>query len=609
MQLQFQAFDHASSCNPPLSLHPRRQSQRPYQLGGGGLRRGADSNDDEAGAADNDKADGDEVVFYAYRACVGSRLDFGWWKSCVGLGFMFYLARRRLVTMSEIDVPVGYIFMPSDEQLVGHYLYRKITGRLSMLDQLIVKECDLYGEEEPWEIWEKFGGGEGDLFLFTKLKRKSSAGSNFIRKVGPDGGTWHGETRGVDIQVPGMMGSAKRLSYRNPNSPQNGRWLMKQYSLTIDHPDGDYVLCRIRRKTDEVPSTGHGTSKRKKGCGDKIVEKMSSKKRRVEQVSSAESIAVKPANSAIDEEYSRGSEETESESNGEAHVKAVGAKAPVLSKTVTVQVIPPEMQEITSRPNDADTTLGPKVSLRKKQSEMQEIALRRSDAEAMPGFKVSHRENPLELQEVTSMSDAEAILAPKLSQDIVPYRVTVSPSRWLTTEDVVPYRREKVAQRIPLEIQEITSRSNDEEAILAAKILQDIVPRQVRVSSSTSTVSSKKGAVPDRHEKVVQENPSEMQEITSGNNEEAILAAKVLHDGVPHRVRVSPSTSIISTEKDVVPADTHRKVKTDAKASCTTPGFDIKPVDTHFDVSSESSIIEFCIDLQNSIAKNKGHKC
>ncbi|KAJ4832074.1 hypothetical protein Tsubulata_051068 [Turnera subulata] len=159
--------------------------------------------------------------------------------------------------MEKIAVPVGYKFVPTDEQLAGHYLYRKITGTMSVMDGLIVGECDLYGEEEPWEIWQRFGGrDQDDLYLFTKLKRVCSGGSQVVRKVGREGGNWHGEQAGVHFAVGGgrMTGYRKRLVYRNPNPGQHhSSWLMMEYSLTVEGHNSDYVLCRIRK--NNVPQT------------------------------------------------------------------------------------------------------------------------------------------------------------------------------------------------------------------------------------------------------------------------------------------------------------------------------------------------------------------
>ncbi|XP_017980402.1 PREDICTED: uncharacterized protein LOC18594354 isoform X2 [Theobroma cacao] len=60
------------------------------------------------------------------------------------------------------------------------------------LDQQVIKDFDLYGEKEPWEIWELYGGdnlrsGE-DVYFFTRLKKKTQNSSKMNRLIGT--GTW-----------------------------------------------------------------------------------------------------------------------------------------------------------------------------------------------------------------------------------------------------------------------------------------------------------------------------------------------------------------------------------------------------------------------------------
>ncbi|KAJ4721116.1 putative NAC domain-containing protein, partial [Melia azedarach] len=114
---------------------------------------------------------------------------------------------------------VGHRFMPSDEELVEYYLYRKVSGIPIPFVEYFVKECDLYGDE-PRKIWNSCGGnllkGEEDLYFFTKLKKKTPKGSRINRKVGLDGGAWQGEdapTEIVSTKTQKLIGSKKRFRY------------------------------------------------------------------------------------------------------------------------------------------------------------------------------------------------------------------------------------------------------------------------------------------------------------------------------------------------------------------------------------------------------------
>ncbi|XP_015583216.1 NAC domain-containing protein 41 [Ricinus communis] len=176
------------------------------------------------------------------------------------------------------QIPVGYRFNPTDCELVGYYLFNKLNGCLLPIDNMLVADTNLYGKDEPLQLWEKFGGNcsfysDGEIYLFTKLKKK---GSRILRSVGA-GGTWHGVDAGKPVRIKtnrGQLieGTKKCFSYRNPNSIHDGCWIMHEFSLfDISY---DWVLCRLKKNfsTDET-----GVSDNVPG----IKKRVSSKKRKI----------------------------------------------------------------------------------------------------------------------------------------------------------------------------------------------------------------------------------------------------------------------------------------------------------------------------------------
>ncbi|XP_044489972.1 NAC domain containing protein 50-like [Mangifera indica] len=140
----------------------------------------------------------------------------------------------------------GLRFRPSDDELIGYYLHRKIFGCLPLPCNIIVKVCDLYGSQEPWEIWEfykrNFDDNE-DLYFFTALKKKSSMSNRISRKIGS--GSWMSEDAATEIRTDGkVIGCKKRYRYEKKGSEHDGGWIMHEYSL-LGH--GKYVLCRIQK--------------------------------------------------------------------------------------------------------------------------------------------------------------------------------------------------------------------------------------------------------------------------------------------------------------------------------------------------------------------------
>ncbi|CAN1160908.1 NAC domain-containing protein 68 [Linum perenne] len=164
-------------------------------------------------------------------------------------------------------MPPGMKFCPTDQELIVNYLYRKIRGGLTSFQTEIVKDCDLYGEEEPWEIWDNYKADtvvdmEQNLYFFTRLKTKNTSGKRILRRVGKSDGTWHGEDAGSKIKcsvvVGGgggeelfLLGYKKRFNYRNPKSDQHGLWIMHEYSLS----GTEYVICRLKYSKSLIPSS------------------------------------------------------------------------------------------------------------------------------------------------------------------------------------------------------------------------------------------------------------------------------------------------------------------------------------------------------------------
>ncbi|KAH7557455.1 hypothetical protein JRO89_XS11G0159100 [Xanthoceras sorbifolium] len=143
--------------------------------------------------------------------------------------------------------PVGVRFHPTDTELVGFYLYNKIVAPTLLSGNNWVRDCDLYGLQEPSDIWRLFGGDDGlidddrALYFFTKLKKKSSNGYRICRRVAS--GTWAGEDSGEKIEALNVFGFKKRFRYENAKSPQDRAWIMHEFTIGSN----EMVLCRLKK--------------------------------------------------------------------------------------------------------------------------------------------------------------------------------------------------------------------------------------------------------------------------------------------------------------------------------------------------------------------------
>ncbi|KAL0003693.1 hypothetical protein SO802_011254 [Lithocarpus litseifolius] len=163
-------------------------------------------------------------------------------------------------TIMENELPVGFRFNPTDDELVTHFLRNRNLGKPTPSNA--VKECDLYGKKEPWEIWDMFSAVDGSrvveqLYFFTKLKTYNN-GRRIDRRVGSGSGTWKKEHQ---LKTPGLEGVEKsRFSYENnddksskssssssSSSERNGKWNLIEYKdLNPSNQDSnEYVVCRL----------------------------------------------------------------------------------------------------------------------------------------------------------------------------------------------------------------------------------------------------------------------------------------------------------------------------------------------------------------------------
>ncbi|XP_072997308.1 NAC domain-containing protein 68-like [Typha latifolia] len=166
------------------------------------------------------------------------------------------LARTRDAE-AELNLPPGFRFHPTDEELVVHYLCRKITYQ--RLPVPIIAEVDLY-KYDPWELPEKALFGQREWYFFTPRDRKYPNGSRPNRAAGK--GYWKATGADKPVSKKGSstaLGIKKALVFYSGKAPRGVKtdWIMHEYrladvnraankkgSLRLD----DWVLCRLYNK-------------------------------------------------------------------------------------------------------------------------------------------------------------------------------------------------------------------------------------------------------------------------------------------------------------------------------------------------------------------------
>ncbi|XP_011083034.1 NAC domain-containing protein 21/22 isoform X1 [Sesamum indicum] len=149
-------------------------------------------------------------------------------------------------------LPPGFRFYPSDEELVCHYLYNRITNQQLLINATLV-DIDLH-TCEPWQLPDVAKLNSNEWYFFSFRDRKYATGFRTNRAT--TSGYWKatGKDRAVlDPQTLAVVGMRKTLVFyknRAPNGTKTG-WIMHEFRLENPNlpPKEDWVLCRVFHKS------------------------------------------------------------------------------------------------------------------------------------------------------------------------------------------------------------------------------------------------------------------------------------------------------------------------------------------------------------------------
>ncbi|KAK7307093.1 hypothetical protein VNO77_39848 [Canavalia gladiata] len=154
------------------------------------------------------------------------------------------------------ELPPGFRFHPTDEELIVYYLCNQATSRPCPAS--IIPEVDIY-KFDPWELPEKSGFGENEWYFFSPRERKYPNGvrpnratvSGYWKATGTDKAIYSGTKH---------IGVKKALVFYKGRPPKGLKtdWIMHEYRLIgsrrqSNRQNGsmkldDWVLCRIYKK-------------------------------------------------------------------------------------------------------------------------------------------------------------------------------------------------------------------------------------------------------------------------------------------------------------------------------------------------------------------------
>ncbi|OMO50671.1 No apical meristem (NAM) protein [Corchorus olitorius] len=162
------------------------------------------------------------------------------------------------MTATELQLPPGFRFHPTDEELVMHYLCRKCASQPIAVP--IIAEIDLY-KFDPWDLPDLALYGEKEWYFFSPRDRKYPNGSRPNRAAGS--GYWKATGADKPIGQPKPVGIKKALVFYSGKAPKGEKtnWIMHEYRLAdVDRSArkknslrlDDWVLCRIYNKKGSI---------------------------------------------------------------------------------------------------------------------------------------------------------------------------------------------------------------------------------------------------------------------------------------------------------------------------------------------------------------------
>ncbi|KAG7587876.1 NAC domain [Arabidopsis suecica] len=151
------------------------------------------------------------------------------------------------------QVPPGFRFHPTDEELVDYYLRKKVALKRIEID--FIKDVDLY-KIEPWDLQElcKIGNEEqSEWYFFSHKDKKYPTGTRTNRAT--KAGFWKATGRDKAIYIRhSLIGMRKTLVFYKGRAPngQKSDWIMHEYRLETNEngtpQEEGWVVCRVFKK-------------------------------------------------------------------------------------------------------------------------------------------------------------------------------------------------------------------------------------------------------------------------------------------------------------------------------------------------------------------------
>ncbi|KAK7340566.1 hypothetical protein VNO77_21273 [Canavalia gladiata] len=175
--------------------------------------------------------------------------------SVVGVGSMEKVSKASKEDHHPFELPPGFRFHPTDEELINHYLTKKVVD--NCFCAIAIGEIDL-NKCEPWDLPGLAKMDETEWYYFCVRDRKYPTGVRTNRAT--DSGYWKATGKDKEIKMENaLIGMKKTLVFYKGRAPKGEKtnWVMHEYRLEGKfhehnlHKIGksEWVICRVFEKS------------------------------------------------------------------------------------------------------------------------------------------------------------------------------------------------------------------------------------------------------------------------------------------------------------------------------------------------------------------------
>ncbi|CAK9308985.1 unnamed protein product [Citrullus colocynthis] len=163
----------------------------------------------------------------------------------------------------HLELPPGFRFHPTDEELITHYLSPKVLN--TNFTAIAIGEADL-NKSEPWDLPGRAKMGEKEWYFFCVKDRKYPTGLRTNRAT--ESGYWKATGKDKEIfRGKRVVGMKKTLVFYTGRAPkgEKSNWVMHEFRLEGKFPlsptlilkpaKNEWVICRIFNKSSADKAT------------------------------------------------------------------------------------------------------------------------------------------------------------------------------------------------------------------------------------------------------------------------------------------------------------------------------------------------------------------